>query len=504
MDEAFYELDAPVGRVCSAEVPVPYAKHLEEAALPQIGHDRRRGPACADRRWVSSACRPSGPTWTPAPSPSGWSTRVTVSLGATSSPSSRRTRPTSTSRCSREASWTSSSCRWGNGCPSVPRLPASPNGDGATCAGQRTDGPAGQPQPSCPPARAGRPAIPLATGSRPRGGDAGRCRSSGRLIRHLAEQRERRPPDPARLRDRRADHARRRAVRPRASGSAPQDHALALEGWRAPSTSTSSRSTRALGRRDGSDVERPPPRANAPTAAHEIDGDAHAQGALRPAVAAAGHRSADEPVRSGDPPLLRGDSDPARTAAMAWLGEHNASRRSTIACSRRRCCSRRWPWPRSGCPTSTASGTTTPSTPPRASTSASPSPCVTVGSSPRRSTTPTRRTSPPSCESSGTWSARRAARPAPSQRAGRRLDHGHEPGRPGSRVGLRRHRPSAGGARRLRLDPRRAVGGGRPPRRASGRPREPRRRPPRHRRPRRSPLPGPRQRHACNTQRISA
>jgi pyruvate dehydrogenase E1 component beta subunit len=36
MDEAFYELDAPVARVCSAEVPVPYAKHLEEAALPQV------------------------------------------------------------------------------------------------------------------------------------------------------------------------------------------------------------------------------------------------------------------------------------------------------------------------------------------------------------------------------------------------------------------------------------------------------------------------------------
>jgi len=33
---AFYDLDAPVGRVCSAEVPIPYAKHLEEAALPQV------------------------------------------------------------------------------------------------------------------------------------------------------------------------------------------------------------------------------------------------------------------------------------------------------------------------------------------------------------------------------------------------------------------------------------------------------------------------------------
>jgi pyruvate dehydrogenase E1 component beta subunit len=32
---AFYELDAPVARVCSAEVPMPYAKHLEDAALPQ-------------------------------------------------------------------------------------------------------------------------------------------------------------------------------------------------------------------------------------------------------------------------------------------------------------------------------------------------------------------------------------------------------------------------------------------------------------------------------------
>ena len=35
MEQAFYELDAPVGRVCSAEVPIPYAEHLEEAALPQ-------------------------------------------------------------------------------------------------------------------------------------------------------------------------------------------------------------------------------------------------------------------------------------------------------------------------------------------------------------------------------------------------------------------------------------------------------------------------------------
>jgi pyruvate dehydrogenase E1 component beta subunit len=36
-EQAFYDLDAPVARVCSAEVPIPYAKHLEEAALPQAG-----------------------------------------------------------------------------------------------------------------------------------------------------------------------------------------------------------------------------------------------------------------------------------------------------------------------------------------------------------------------------------------------------------------------------------------------------------------------------------
>jgi pyruvate dehydrogenase E1 component beta subunit/2-oxoisovalerate dehydrogenase E1 component len=36
MEGAFWELDAPVGRVCSAEVPIPYPHHLEEAALPQL------------------------------------------------------------------------------------------------------------------------------------------------------------------------------------------------------------------------------------------------------------------------------------------------------------------------------------------------------------------------------------------------------------------------------------------------------------------------------------
>jgi pyruvate dehydrogenase E1 component beta subunit len=33
-ERLFYELDAPVARVCTAEVPIPYPKHLEDAALP--------------------------------------------------------------------------------------------------------------------------------------------------------------------------------------------------------------------------------------------------------------------------------------------------------------------------------------------------------------------------------------------------------------------------------------------------------------------------------------
>ncbi len=36
MEQCFWNLDAPVARVCSAEVPIPYPRHLEEAALPQV------------------------------------------------------------------------------------------------------------------------------------------------------------------------------------------------------------------------------------------------------------------------------------------------------------------------------------------------------------------------------------------------------------------------------------------------------------------------------------
>ena len=35
-EQAFYELDRPVARLCTAEVPIPYARQLEEAALPQV------------------------------------------------------------------------------------------------------------------------------------------------------------------------------------------------------------------------------------------------------------------------------------------------------------------------------------------------------------------------------------------------------------------------------------------------------------------------------------
>ena len=46
----FYDLDAPVERVCSAEVPIPYARQLEHAALPQVA-----GIVAAARRAVGSA-----------------------------------------------------------------------------------------------------------------------------------------------------------------------------------------------------------------------------------------------------------------------------------------------------------------------------------------------------------------------------------------------------------------------------------------------------------------
>jgi len=35
-EQAFWSLDGPVARVCTEEVPIPYPKHLEDAALPSV------------------------------------------------------------------------------------------------------------------------------------------------------------------------------------------------------------------------------------------------------------------------------------------------------------------------------------------------------------------------------------------------------------------------------------------------------------------------------------
>ncbi len=49
VEHCFYELDAPVERVCSQEVPIPYPRHLEQAVLPQVA-----GIVSAARRVMGS------------------------------------------------------------------------------------------------------------------------------------------------------------------------------------------------------------------------------------------------------------------------------------------------------------------------------------------------------------------------------------------------------------------------------------------------------------------
>lgn len=49
MEQAFWDLDAPVGRLCTAEVPIPYPKHLEDAALPQAADIIRAAKAVLSR-----------------------------------------------------------------------------------------------------------------------------------------------------------------------------------------------------------------------------------------------------------------------------------------------------------------------------------------------------------------------------------------------------------------------------------------------------------------------
>ena len=104
MEGAFYELDAPVARVCTAEVPMPYAQHLEEAALPQ----RRQASSTPCARWgpaVGEFRMPSlGADMTAGhAASSGSSDPATSSTAATSSRWSTPTRPRSTSRSSRTA-----------------------------------------------------------------------------------------------------------------------------------------------------------------------------------------------------------------------------------------------------------------------------------------------------------------------------------------------------------------------------------------------------------------
>ena len=51
-EEAFGDLEAPVARVCSAEVPLPYAAHLEAAALPSVERIVAAATDLVDRRMV--------------------------------------------------------------------------------------------------------------------------------------------------------------------------------------------------------------------------------------------------------------------------------------------------------------------------------------------------------------------------------------------------------------------------------------------------------------------
>ena len=55
-------------RVCSAEVPMPYAKHLEDEALPQVADVVAAVHGAGSVNGRLHACRRSVPTWTPAPS----------------------------------------------------------------------------------------------------------------------------------------------------------------------------------------------------------------------------------------------------------------------------------------------------------------------------------------------------------------------------------------------------------------------------------------------------
>lgn len=50
MEQGFWSLDAPVQRICTAEVPIPYPSHLEQAAIPQIAEIVERARALMEGR----------------------------------------------------------------------------------------------------------------------------------------------------------------------------------------------------------------------------------------------------------------------------------------------------------------------------------------------------------------------------------------------------------------------------------------------------------------------
>jgi hypothetical protein len=51
MEQALLVARRPVGRVCAAEVPIPYPKHLEDASIPQVPASSRRPGADGALRW---------------------------------------------------------------------------------------------------------------------------------------------------------------------------------------------------------------------------------------------------------------------------------------------------------------------------------------------------------------------------------------------------------------------------------------------------------------------
>jgi pyruvate dehydrogenase E1 component beta subunit len=85
MEGALWELEAPVERVCSAEVPMPYAviwsrRPFRRSPASWSGTSRGRSP------WLSTGSPPWARTWSRPDSWNGWSERATQSRRDRSSP----------------------------------------------------------------------------------------------------------------------------------------------------------------------------------------------------------------------------------------------------------------------------------------------------------------------------------------------------------------------------------------------------------------------------------